>query len=230
MRSVITAAAIATASMLTSSVHAGQTSLAFTSATGLEGLGSFTGSMNWNYAGGSATSGYLTISLTNTSSMAGYLTAFAFNGPSAGVTYGLQTTSAPAESFGMIGGGANPAGLISASPWDAYDVGASVSNQWLGGGSPKKGLQVGETGTYVFNVNAVASLLAGFDVLSCFADNGDSPEFAVRFRGFANGGSDKVGGLMSASPPPTIVPVPLPVALAAAGLLLGFAVRRRAVR
>ncbi|MDZ4754220.1 MAG: hypothetical protein SGJ11_06950 [Phycisphaerae bacterium] len=103
-------------------------------------------------------------------------------------------------------------------------VGASTSGSGTGGGSPSQGLAVGETGTYVFTVGAAASLLANIDAMSFWSQNDGSPEFAVRFRGFENGGSDKVAGQL------TVVPVPLPIALAAAGLLIGAVVRRRIVR
>lgn len=216
-----TAVAVAATAAFAQTASAGTMSISFGSAQGISNLGSFTGSMQWSYAGGSATRGFLTVSLKNTSSVHGYLTAFALNGPKTGFTYSLQTTSSPAENFGMIGGGANPTGSINAAPWDNYVVGASTSNSWTGGGSPLKGLDVGEIGTFTFNVDAAASLLAGLDVLSFFTSNDGNPEFAVRFRGFDNGGSDKVAAQM------TVVPVPMPVAIAAAGLLGAAALRRR---
>lgn len=219
------AIAVAATTAIASTASAGTMSISFGSAQGLEGLGSFTGSMQWSYAGGNATRGYLSISLKNTSSIHGYLTAFALNGPKTGFTYGLQSTSAPAEFFGMIGGGANPTGTISAAPWNKYVLGASTSSSWLGGGSPLKGLDVGETGNFIFNVDASASLLAGLDVLSFFASNNGNPEMAVRFRGFDNGGSDKV-----AAQELTVVPVPMPAVLAAAGLLGAAALRRRVTK
>jgi hypothetical protein len=201
-------------------------SLNFQSTTGLEGLGSYNGSMQWSYAGGAATRGFLTVSITNTSSIAGFLTAFAFNGPSTGFTYGLQTPSAPGEFFQRIGGGANPAGSISASPWSNYLVGASTSNSWLGGGNPNRGLAVGETGSFTFTVDATASALATLDVLSFWSANGNSPAFAARFRGFANGGSDKVGATQTPQDL-TVVPIPAPVALAGLGLIGAVLARRR---
>ncbi len=214
--------ATAVASTIAAAASASTMSISFGSGQGLSNLGSFTGSMQWSYAGGGATSGFLTVSLTNTSSLSGYLTAFALNGPASGVTYSLQAPTGDASQFGMIGGGANPSGTINAAPWDNYIVGASTSNSWTGGGNPNKGLAVGETGSFTFKVSAVSSLLAGLDVLSFFTnDDEGNPELAVRFRGFSNGGSDKVGAEL------TVVPVPMPVAIAALGLIGAGLVRRR---
>jgi hypothetical protein len=224
MRTAVATVAALSAALCGAAANAGTMSIAFGSATGLEGLGSFSGSMQWNYAGGSATRGYLTVSLTNTSSIHGYLTAFALNGPKTGFTYSLQAPSTPAENFSMIGGGSNPTSTINAAPWGSYVVGASTSTSWTGGGSPLRGLDVGETGTYTFNVDSTAALLSNLDALSFFTKASGHPEFAVRFRGFDNGGSDKVAAQM------IVVPVPMPVALAAAGLLGVGLLRRRATK
>lgn len=229
MRTFLSMAGGVAAAMLVGAAQAGPMTISLTSGAGLEGLGSFTGSMQWNYAGQGATYGLLSVTLTNTSSVHGYLTAFALKGPSSGFTYAKDSAAAPAQNFGMIGGGANPAGTVSAAPWGSYTFGASTSSSWLGGGTPLKGLDVGQTGTVVFKVSALASLLGGLDATSFFSTAGGTPEFVVRFRGFDNGGSDKVVAMQQQQPPPTVVPVPLPAAMAATGLLgLGVLRRRRA--
>lgn len=160
-----------------------------------EGLGAFTGS--FDYVASNATQGTLTITLTitltNTSLVAngGFLTAFVFNAVNSVTNLTLST--APAN-FSLISN-------ASASPYGTYAYGASTSSSFEGGGNPNRGLAVGASGTFVFNITAsnAATLTA-----SSFLIGGDDA-FVVRFRGFANGGSDKVPG--------TIVPAPGSAAL-----------------
>lgn len=180
--------------------------LAFTSDPGLDGLGTFTGTVNWTYSGGSG--GTLSYSLTNTSPLAngGFLTGFAFNAVD-GVTCTLL--SAPASWTGMAN--------VSAAPFPNFDFGAALGGNWLGGGSPNAGIAVGSTASFVFSVSGLAPLLAGLTDASFFdAANGYS--FAARFRGFANGGSDKVTGS---------VPGPGVLGMMAVATMLGRGARRR---
>jgi hypothetical protein len=139
-------------------------------------LGSFTGSFEYN-------SGKISVFLANTSPAAngGYLTAFAFGLPG---SFTCTLDSAPGG-FSLLGGSD---GSISVSPFKDLDLGASATKgDWLGGGSPRGGLGVGQTGTFGF------SLAGDFPGLTTdsFFGAGD-PWIAVRFRGFENGGSDKV--------------------------------------
>lgn len=178
-------------------------------------LGDFTGTID-------ITASVLTITLTNTSAPAngGFITAFAVDYPS-GVT-GAAAGSPFAANFSLIGGGAP--GTIATEPpgGDVGDFGASTSGTWQGGGSPTGGIGVGETGTFTFNLTGTNSSAASF--LS---------DFEVRFRGFDDGGSDKVTGGTPGSPggtPGTPVPEPGTLTLLGCGLigLAGFV--RRNVR
>ncbi len=187
--------------------------LNFTSNPGLEGNGSYTGSMTWTYLGSGA--GSLSISLTNTSPAAngGYLTGLAFNTVD-GLTMGLTSGRA---GFSFV----SP---VAANPFDHFDVGAALGGDWLGGGNPAGGIGVGVSDTFVFGVSGDDSLLSSLSEVSFFdLDASGRYRFAARFRGFANGGSDKVTADF------TPVPIPMPLAVAGAGLLaVGFIRRRRA--
>ena len=177
--------------------------LVFSSLPGLEGNGSFTGSMIFTATG--ATTGTCSVSLTNTSPAAngGFLTAFAFNVVD-GVTLGFNSSTQP--TWGLLS-------VVDANPYRIFDYGAGIGS-WLDGGPPFNGMAVGITSVTEFSVSATAGVLATLTD-SSFFDDSNGYAFAARFRGFANGGSDKVLG---------VVPAPGAIALLA---LAGLASRRR---
>jgi hypothetical protein len=183
---------------------------------GSGGLGSFTGSIE--YLGISDSAAKLIISLTNTSPAdnGGFITAFAFNNPNDlinGVT--LETAN---SSFKVIGGAEFDDG-ISVSPFGASDIGASATNgAWLGGGSPNGGLPVGATGLFTFSFTGSNLLtLTTNSFLNTLSTSGG--EFLlVRFRGFEDGGSDKV--------PARSVPEPTTLVLLGSGLAMIVARQR----
>ncbi|MCE2884081.1 MAG: hypothetical protein LW806_04145 [Planctomycetaceae bacterium] len=171
-------------------------SLYFSSGPSIAGLGTFTGSMTFVATG--ATTGQLSVELTNTSPIgnSGWLTAFAFN-----VVDGVSLSLAPGSTWNFL---VNPAG----SPYGDFDFGASTSESWEGGGPPSNGIAIGSTLTTVFTVTANASVLATLTD-SSFLDDSGGHAFVARFRGFADGNSDKVTGVV----------VPAPGALAMLGLV-----------
>ncbi|MBI1303158.1 MAG: hypothetical protein GC172_05160 [Phycisphaera sp.] len=173
---------------------------------GLEGLGAFTGSMEWTYLGGNA--GSLTVTLMNTSPVAngGYLTGFVFNvAPDVKVEYdGAQA-------------GWSAIFSASAAPFGVFDYGAALGGDWLGGGSPLVGLAVGSTWSFGFSVGGDAEILAGLGAHDFF-DESTGVGFVARFRGFEDGGSDKV---TSTLPGPATLAAPLFAAV------LGRSRRRR---
>ena len=191
---------------------AAQATLNFTSIPNMPTLGAFTGSMTWTYLG--AGSGTLGITITNTSAPAngGYITGLAFNTVS-GVT--LSLSSGRAGFIGMTN--------VAASPFENFDFGTALGGNWLGGGSPSAGIGVGVTDSFVFGVSGSDSFLASLSD-SSFFDTASLPGFAARFRGFADGTSDKVGGTPT---PPNVVPLPQTLSLAGGGILAIALLRRR---
>jgi MYXO-CTERM domain-containing protein len=80
---------------------------------------------------------------------------------------------------------------VSASPLGDFDHGAALGGNWLGGGSPVLGIGVGQTFVFRYDVRGEESLLATI-IAHDFFDETEGWGFAARFRGFADGGSDKV--------------------------------------
>lgn len=194
-----------------------------TTGSQLTGSGDFSGSLD--YVASSDTNATLTLILNNldTGGSGGSITAVAFNLPTfnVGGFTNLTTVSAPSN-FVQLGSYVNNNG-INASPLGNFDFGSAVAGPgmgattWNGSGNPSQGIQVNESGTFVFNfvgthldsLNTYSFISA---VVSGNAPSAQSPFIAVRFRG---GGSDKVVGAV-AEPPP--VPVPASVWLMLSGL------------
>jgi hypothetical protein len=157
-------------------------------------LGSFSGVLN--YTPTSSSTGVVDIALTNTSPAAngGYLTAFAFNLPAAAsVTSATITTDR--EHFELLGAPAFDDG-VSANPFGLFDIGASTGQSFSGGGAPHRGAGVGETASFSFQLTGTGlGGLSSADFLNTLsAPHGSDARanFVVRFRGFTNGGGDKV--------------------------------------
>ena len=187
---------------------------------GLEGLGSFEGTLT--YTPSTAT---LVISLTNTSPAAngGFLTAFALNNPDDKIT-GISLSATDTD-FGLLGTAPFNGDDVDAQPFGHYDFGASNTSDWLGGGSPTNAIGVGQTATFTFSLTGttlntlteesfVGELPSGMEGECC-------DEFmVVRFRGFDDEGSDKV--------PTDFTPIPEPSALFLLGVgMVGIVLWRR---
>jgi len=209
-----------------------------TGGSGLANLGHFDGS--FTYTSSSSSSATLDIVLNNTTqlSVGGYLTAFVFNNPDHKITG--ATLSSSNTNFKALGSPSYNGG-ISAAPFGNFDLGASTGGKFLGGGSPNGGIPAGGSATFTFSLTG-----SGLDALTTasFLAALSSPEgqdlapafFVARFRGFKNGGSDKVpgqgsgggggiGGIESAPEPGTMT-------LAAIGIAstLGYGWSRRRAR
>jgi hypothetical protein len=197
---------------------------------GESGLGSFTGTLNVATVNTNAAT--LTFSLTNTSPVAngGLLTAFVFNNPDSSlysVTFG-SSTKATFATFDDDEDG------VGGSPFGQFDYLMSVGDGFQGSGPPSDGLAVGESATWVFNVTGIgAGALTDDDFLDALSVppgiGGGAQAFVVRFRGFANEGSDKVpGGGGGAGGHANTVPAPAGlILLASAFPVLAF---RRLIR
>ncbi|MBI4846015.1 MAG: PEP-CTERM sorting domain-containing protein [Candidatus Omnitrophica bacterium] len=157
-------------------------------------LGDFTGNLTYNHA--SDTSATLTVELANSSAEenSGYITAFVFNNPS-NLISGISVASFSDTDFNLFNTG------LSASPYGEFDYGVSIgrnaSSNFADGGNPSKGIAVGDE--EIFRFALIGTDLDTIDEnsflseLSSGASQGQGNQaFVVRFRGFEDGGSDKV--------------------------------------
>lgn len=165
-------------------------------------LGKYTAHFKWD---GSV----LALELTNTSSAAngGYITGFLLELPDTSSFSAWQTNSnllalAPNQEH------------YSGAPYGNYDYGYALGSNFLGGGKPQPGIAVGNTSHFEFSN---WSGVAGFDVGNFFKNlatlEADDTNLLVRFRGFNDGGSDKVIGIFTPppqEPPPEGPPPPNP--------------------
>jgi len=210
-------------------------------------LGKFSGTIAVD--NNSPTSASVRVTLTNTTAakLGGYITGFAFNLPTPIASATLSPN--PTGNFNLAGGGtfSNSIGDyddVPGQPFGFFDIGAGLgTNGSLNQGSPTGGIGTGQSQTFTF---AITSNPGQFDlnnlsaqlILSLASANpqgGGAQALLVRFRGFKNGGSDKVVINPDGSPPPPPPPppgvVPAPPALVlgllgVGGLFLGR-VRRR---
>ena len=178
-------------------------------------------SADLNYSFANATTGTLTVDITNTSPgvLGGFLTAFALNNPGGAIT--TSSLVGPA-SFTQLGLGGN---TVDAQPFGNFDLGASATGGTFQGGGAPNGLLSGDSGHFVFSLTGTGldTLTANSFVneLSVGPGDGKGDQFFVaRFRGLDNTpDSDKVPGV--------VVPEPTTYALLLAGMgLLLFAMRR----
>lgn len=167
-------------------------------------LGSFTGT--FDYTAINNTSGTINISLANTSLDTGYITAFIFNIPFlATVTAAPLTPSDP--DFDTIGGPTFN-NSVSGAPFGTFDIGASTNGSFEGGGPPQDGIATGSMGTFSFLLTGTGlGALTAADFLSTLSvppgvGSEGVQSFVVRFRGFTEGGSDKVPASVGVIPEP----------------------------
>ncbi len=147
-----------------------------------EGLGNFTGTLQYDYQ--MENMGLLTVIMLNTSDEAngGWITGLIFN-------FGTSDENATADLAGATHPFGNAPGQNGAPYGDPFMGGAALGGNWQGGGDPSLGIGVGESGTSSFDITAIdADLLSAGSFLQGPYDF----NFIVRFRGFENGGSDKV--------------------------------------
>ena len=166
----------------------------------------YSGTIAYEFVGGSV--GELTITLTNdtSASVGGYITAMAFRFDSA-------DTAAWTSLISSSVAGLTNTGTVNGAPFGTFSGGAGTGGQFEGGGKPSNGIAPGASATFVWAIHA--SDAASMSDLS-FANAITQPSLVARFRGLADGGSDKV--------PATFVPAPASVALVG---FAGLAASRR---
>jgi hypothetical protein len=141
----------------------------------------------------------LTVALTNTTAagIGGFLTGLAFDLPG-DTSVGAYTSSHPAMTL---------ASNVDVAPFGSRESGVAVGGNWLGGGNPSGGVAAGTNGSWSFDLTGGPASLSFSDL-----------NLVARFRGLADGGSDKVPA----------VPEPETWAMMMAGLgVLGLISRRR---
>jgi hypothetical protein len=163
------------------------------------GLGAYVATLDYD-----STTFKLTIDIENTSPAAntGFLTAFVLNSPTTDIT-GVTLSSAPAN-FGLLGLATDG---VNGQPFGYFDFGASTGGGFQGGGDPKDGLGVGASGSFVFSfTGSNLGSLTTQDFIDAYSklknEDGekDAQFFVARFRGFKNGGSDKVPATVEVVP------------------------------
>lgn len=216
-RPVVVVLSLVVALTQTNPAHAGPIS----SVGGLNGLGNYSGT--FDYVPVDATHGTLNITLKNTSPAGngGYLTAFAFNNPGQRIT-GATLWSSDVD-FQLLGAPSFNNG-VNGAPYGRFDIGASTGHSFGGGGNPDQGIAVGHSDDFIFQLtgNGLNALTTNdfFTAYSVPPGNGEGVQSLVaRFRGFKNGGSDKVPGI----DPPIATPEPATLPISGMGLAVLFA-------
>lgn len=202
------AAAVITGMLaLTTTARADMISIVADTAHSTEGIGDFTGTIDYSFDG---VVGNLVITLTNTSPGDTHITAFIFNIEGTLSDADLVSSTHPFEDAAESNG----------APFGGFEAGAGLYGAFLGGGNPNPGIDVGETGTFIFEVTGLdASSLTA----ASFLAGDDDFNFIVRFRG-GNVQSDKVPAVMLGG---EVIPLPAPLALGLVGLIGAAAGSRR---
>lgn len=187
-----------------------------------EGLGDFSGSLEYFYDDADAAIGRLVVKLTNTTPVGGgYLTGFLMNNPDPITSIsGFAAPNATWQQLGLSDNG------LSGNPFGDFDFGAALDGDFLGGGSPNDGIAVFDTGTFTFDFAGTAlDALTTLSFTQAFSTDPPGstygPEFFLaRFKGIdAGAGSDKV--------PAAVVPIPGTLILLGSGILALVGLRRQ---
>src|SRR5262249_47938826 len=119
------------------------------SLTGLQKLGSFSGTFDYSWI--DENHGVVDIMLTNTSpkDRGGFLPALAFKNPNDWIT-GVQFTASQSQ-WKLMGLSSWFKNGVKAAPFGNFDLGVGLNaSNWEGGGSPQKGIGVGQSVKFSF--------------------------------------------------------------------------------
>lgn len=186
-----------------------------------EGIGSFTGSINYEFSGGIGT---LIVELTNTSpeSNGGVISGFLFNiNGDASASLTSATLESGDRTISWLNSTGNDLSMPPPKQFGTFENGAHATSP-----PPVNGVRVGETGIFQFEViGSDASALTAMDFMSESArdnrGNYTDALFGVRFQSFDDENSDKVEGVL------VVVPLPGPVYMAGIGLFGVICGRKR---
>lgn len=169
--------------------------------------------VDFSYAYLSATSGEITMSITNTSDVASSLTGFAFNAPG-NVTLNSPYTLLPAGWSGKY----SPNGIKTPMQYGFFDI-AGITGPNFNGGKTGPGIKSGNSSIFTLDlVGTAMDTLTNASFLGLFSDLGgkigDVQYFAGRFQGIGPGGGSDVAIPINVNP----VPEPGTMALLSIGL------------
>jgi hypothetical protein len=165
-----------------------------------EALGNFIGEFTYRLFSPSVATLDVTLINTSPSSNGGFLTGLVFNNPNNFIT-GVNLTSS--NTFFSLLGAPSFKDSISASPFSTFDIGTAAGGNFLGGNNPNNGIPVGESASFTFTMTG--NNLDQLNTNSFFEEKSNEGYFAIaRFKGFNNGGSDKVPGAAGV-PEPDII-------------------------
>ena len=199
--------------------HAGLVNVFLDSASGVGSSQSYgaayQGTMQWSYTSGSTAT--ITVQLTNTSSVASYLSAFVVG--MADSSFVVTQTSAATGFSQLTGNG------LKATPFGDFDWGSASTSSFNGGssgGGSTTGLAQGQSGTWTFSVSGNAASLAAVNSAAVF--NGVNQwDFVAHIKGMQSG-SSTVSEKLTSSLMGTAMPGPAALSLLA---IAGVMPRRR---
>ena len=123
----------------------------------------------------------------------GFVTAVAFDLAGAASITGVTTTD---SDFSLTPSPSSTGGSIDVNPNGTREFVMSLSNAYLGGGNPTSGIGAGLSATFTFSLGGNMTGVTEANVLT---------SSLVRFRGFADDGSDKDRVVVGVPEPATLL-------------------------